>query len=189
MMPNLHIAETMCQYFRPANYELNLPCFDRASSTSCAVNCLSTPGLATPPVATAANASVAKPMPPATSCFQYETSAAVNILTDRNTHISSGLTFCLNFNQLDARIFRAASMNSVAQVTEPGLNSLPVHVLNPRVLVTRCDRLAGNGNPVGVTVVLKREGDIAVRLQVVKLLRIRIADEQEVRSRTLCDSH
>lgn len=100
------------------------------------------------------------------------------------------LTFGSNLDKLHSWILWLASMHAISQIAEPGTRTPAPDLLDPWVIVAARDSLTGNGDPVLVAAVLECDSDCAwVRLDVVELLAVCIAEEQEVRSRTLGDCH
>ena len=80
-------------------------------------------------------------------------------------------------------------MLPVLQVAEPRRDALVVDLLDARVVIAACDRLACNGDPVLIAAVLKVKVRDGVCLDVIELLAVGVGEEEEVGSGAFCYGH
>lgn len=85
----------------------------------------------------------------------------------------------LDADDSHARVLRAAVVNTVAQVAEPGLE-MGVVVLADQVAVRDDAGGAADRGPVARGAVEERDVDVLVRLEVVRLARLSVGVEEEV---------
>jgi hypothetical protein len=97
--------------------------------------------------------------------------------------------FALDLDQCHARVLRPTGMLAVTEVTEPCCGSAAPYLLDARVAVVCCYSSAGDGRPLLSLEVLERDLNFFVLFQVVKLLRVVVAEEEEVGTVAAGESH
>ena len=80
-------------------------------------------------------------------------------------------------------------MHSVAQVSEPGIDTFAVDFLDARIVVARRGSLSTDADPVHIAGILKRDLDSLVVLHVVEFVGVFVGKEEKVRANTFCHGH
>lgn len=95
----------------------------------------------------------------------------------------------LDLNQGHAGVLGHAGVYSIAQIAEPGVDTLAVDLLDARIVIGGCDGLARDADPGHIAGVLKGDLGSLVVLEIRELLGVLVGKEEEVGPDAFSNGH